>query len=63
MKVPKLLTLDDAVKVAVLHFGADPELAEQEFEQKTYCPADDVYGAGYYEGFQHAIDVLKKESE
>ena len=39
MKAPKLLTLDEAVKVAVRCWGVDPIIAEQEFEQKTYLPA------------------------
>lgn len=61
MKVPQLLTLEDAVKIAVRCWNVDPILAEQAFEPKTYFPAEDVYGADYYEGFQHAIDILKKE--
>ena len=32
----RLLTLDDAVKVAVREWGADYEIAEQEFEQKVW---------------------------
>ena len=35
------LTLDDAVKVAVFQFGADPVIAKQEFEQKCYIPGHD----------------------
>lgn len=63
MKAPKLLKLDDAVKIAVRCWGVDPIIAEQKLEQKTYVHSEDVYGAGFYEGFQHAIDILKKEVE
>lgn len=53
MKSKLFLTLDDAVKVAVYHFGADPVIAKQEFEQKCYLPGHD-YKNGVYDGLQLA---------
>ena len=43
MKNTQFLKLEDAVKVAASHFGADKEIAEREFEQKCYI-SDDQYG-------------------
>lgn len=63
MKAPKLLKLDDAVKIAVRCWDVDPLLAEQAFEPRTYFPVEDVYGAGFYEGFHYAINILLKEAE
>lgn len=53
------LTLDDAVKVAVFHFGADPVIAEQEFEQKCYLPGHD-YKNGVHDGLQLAANEIVK---
>ena len=59
MKSKLFLTLDDAVKVAVFHFVADPVIAEQEFEQKCYLPGHD-YKNGVYDGLQLALnDIIK----
>ena len=41
----RLLTVDDAVKIAVREWGADIEIAKQEFEQKVWIQTldDTVY--------------------
>ena len=59
------LSLDDAVRVAVRHFGLDAEdaeIARQEFEQKCYV-TDDQYSIGYYDGIEDAIKAIKARIE
>lgn len=56
------LTLDDAVKVAVVQFDADPIIARQEFEQKCYIPCSD-YEMGYYDGLARARDTIENVME
>lgn len=56
------LSLDDAVRVAVRHFGLDSEIARQEFEQKCYI-SDDQYSIGYYDGIEDAIKAIKAKIE
>ena len=56
------LSLDDAVRVAVRHFGLDAEIARQEFEQKCYV-TDDQYSIGYYDGIEDAIKAIKEKVE
>ncbi len=54
------LSLDNAVCVAVRHFGLDAEIARQEFEQKCYV-TDDQYSIGYYDGIEDAIKAIKEK--
>ena len=57
------LNLDDAIKVAVNHFNADPEIARIEFEQKCYISSNE-YSIGYDDGIdavEKKIEELKKE--
>lgn len=56
------LSLDDAVKVAVREFDADPVLASQEFEQKCYI-ADSKYEIGYNDGLNDAIRAIKQKAD
>ena len=56
------LTLDDAVKVAVIQFDANPIIARQEFEQKCYIPCSD-YDKGYYDGRARARDTIENVME
>lgn len=56
------LSLDDAVKVAVREFDADPVLARQEFEQKCYI-TDDQYVIGYNDGLYDAIEAIKQKAD
>jgi hypothetical protein len=56
------LSLDDAVRIAELHFGVDAEIACQEFEQKCYV-SDDQYSIGYYDGIEDAIKAIKQKIE
>lgn len=56
------LSLDDAVKVAVREFDADPTLASQEFEQKCYI-ADSQYEIGYNDGLNDAIKAIKQKAD
>ena len=56
------LTLDDAVKVAVIQFDANPIIARQEFEQKCYIPCSD-YEKGYYDGLARARDTIENVME
>jgi hypothetical protein len=56
------LSLDDAVRVAVRHFGVDAEIACQEFEQKCYV-SDDQYNIGYNDGIDDAIKAIKQTIE
>lgn len=57
MKKKLFLSLEDAVKVARIQFGIDPELARVEFEQKCYI-SDDQYGIGYQDGLAEAINAI-----
>lgn len=53
------LNLEDAVKVAVYYFDADPVIARQEFEQKCYV-TDKQYEIGYYDGLAKARDKIQE---
>lgn len=53
------LSLDDAVEIAVREFGADREIAEQEFQQKCYI-SDDQYSIGFYDGIMKAKEVVSE---
>ena len=55
----QFLTLDNAVKVAVRHWGIDPVLARQEFEQKCYL-TNDQYKIGYRHGLDDAVKAIEK---
>ena len=56
------LTLDDAVKVATLHFDINPVIAKQEFEQKCFVPCTD-YEMGYYDGLAKARETIMNVME
>lgn len=56
------LSLDDAVLVATRKFDINPQLAEQEFEQKCYI-TDNQYAIGYYDGLHDAIEAIKDKAE
>lgn len=58
----RFLTLEDAVKVAVNHFDADPEIAEIEFEQKCYM-SNDQYSIGYRHCLEDMQKYIKEELE
>ena len=57
MKKKQFLSLEDAVRVARIQFGIDPELARVEFEQKCYI-SDDQYSIGYQDGLAEAINAI-----
>lgn len=52
------LTLNEAVKVAVIQFDINPVLAWQEFEQKCYIPCSD-YEKGFYDGLAKCRDIIE----
>lgn len=61
----QFLSLDDAVIVAQIQWGIDPELARNEFEQKCYL-TDDQYKIGHRDGLIDAIKAIEacgKETE
>ena len=51
------ISLEDAVRVAEIQFGIDPELARVEFEQKCYI-SDEQYSIGYQDGLAEAINAI-----
>ena len=53
------LSLDNAVDIAVKNFGADANLARQEFLQKCYV-SDRQYAIGYYDGVGEALKSVKQ---
>ncbi len=53
------LPLEEAVKIAVWNWGADEEIAEQEFEQKCFI-SNDQYKIGFEDGLKAAIKAIKK---
>ena len=57
MTKKQFLSLEDAVRVARIQFGIDPELARVEFEQKCYI-SDDQYSIGYQDGLAEAINAI-----
>jgi len=56
------LPLEEAVKIAVWNWGADKELAEQEFEQKCFI-SNDQYQIGFEDGLKAAVNAIKKLEE
>ena len=54
----EFLSLANAVEIAHREFGADKELAEQEFEQKCFLPGDQ-----YYIGVCDGLDKAAKGIE
>ena len=53
----QFLPLEEAVKIAVYHFGADKKVAEQEFEQK--CFISDDYTSGFEDGLKAAVKAIE----
>lgn len=54
----EFLSLANAVEIAHREFGIDKELAQQEFEQRTFIPGDQYY-IGVCDGLDKAADGIK----
>lgn len=55
----QILSLEDAVKIAVQSFGMDDEYARAELEQKAYI-TNNLYQIGFEDGVEASIKAVRK---